>query len=203
MARNRITRGGARRRVLRFLATAAVLALGLAGCGGGDDSGTTESEQAADAEILNGVLSRQLAAVGVYEEVIPALRGRDRLLMLRFRAQEQEHADAIVKALRGLGAESEPEPEEVEAGELPTRAERLGRLYELEGATIDYELNAIADLASPWPRALLGAIVANQSQHRLILRQLLGEADPANPVPYAFEDGTELGLSERAASGSP
>ena len=196
-------RDGGGYRVLCFLALAAALPLALAGCGGGGDSGPTDSEQAADAEILNGVLSRQLAAVGVYEEVIPALRGRDRLLALRFRAQEQEHADAIVKALRGLGAESEPEPEEIEAGELPSRAERLGRLYELEGATIDYELNAISDLASPWPRALLGAIVANQSQHRLVLRQLLGEADPGDPVPDAFEDGTELGLAERAASGSP
>lgn len=203
MADNRITCGGAGRRALSLLATVALLALVPAGCGGGDDSGPAESEQAVDAEILNGVLSRQLAAVGVYEEVIPALRGRDRLLALRFRAQEQEHADAIVKALRGLGAESEPEPEEIEAGELPTRAERLGRLYELEGATIDYELNAISDLASPWPRALLGAIVANQSQHRLAFRQLLGEADPGDPIPYAFEDGTDLGLDERAASGSP
>lgn len=196
-------RDGGWYRVLCLLVFAAALPLALAGCGGGGDSGPTDSEQAADAEILNAVLSRQLAAVGVYEEVIPALRGRDRLLALRFRAQEQEHADAIVKALRGLGAGSEPEPEEIEAGELPSRAERLGRLYELEGATIDYELNAIADLASPWPRALLGAIVANQSQHRLVLRQLLGEADPGDPVPDAFEDGTELGLAERAASGSP
>jgi hypothetical protein len=202
MVGNRITRAGVARRALALL-TVAASALLLAGCGGGDDSGTTESEQAADAEILNDVLSRQLTAVGVYEEVIPALRGRDRLLALRFRAQEQEHADAVVKALRGLGAVSEPEPEEIEAGELPTRAERLGRLYELEGATIDYELNAIADLASPWPRALLGAIVANQAQHRLVLRQLLDEADPGDPVPYAFEDGTEFGLDERAASGSP
>lgn len=160
----------------------------IAGCGGGS-GGSPDSDKESDVEILNGVLSRQLAAVEAYEQTIPLLRGRDEALARQFRAQEQEHAVAIVKALRGLGGESEPEPEAVEGDELDSRAERLGFLYALEGATIDFELSAISKLSETWPRALLGSIVANQAQHRLVLRQLLGEAG-GEPVPEAFEDGT-------------
>jgi len=183
MVRNRITRAGA-------VLAATIL---LAGCGGGDDgpaAGDAATAKAADAEILNGVLSRQLAAVDAYEITIPQLVGPAREIARRFRAQEQEHAVAIVKALRGLGASSEPDPEPVEAADRRTPADHLSFLYELEGSTIDYELNAISELTNTWPRALIGSMVANQAQHRLTLRELLG-ATGSEAIPEAFEDGTE------------
>lgn len=189
---------GAVRRARPFGASAATLATALAlafavfftACGGDDDGSTVAAERAADAEILNDVLSRQLAAVDAQHAVAWKLLDRDRQLALQFRGQEQQHVDAIVKALRGHGAESEPEPEEIDTGELHSRLDRLSFLYELEGATIAAELNAISKLAAPWPRALLGSIVANQAQHRLVLRERLGLSG-AEPVPNPFEDGTE------------
>ena len=135
------------------------------------------------------MLGRQLAAVHAYEAVRGRLSGPDLAVALRFHAQEQEHVDALVKTLRGLGAKAEPEPEEIEPEELKSRKDVLVFLYEVENATVDVELSAISDLTSPWPPALLASIVANQAQHLALLRQKLG-ADPLGAIPSAFEDGT-------------
>ncbi len=107
---NRITLGGA----------TAVLLLSwprsLAGCGGGGSSTTTATEaastapapaQSPDGELLDKVLARQEGVVAAYEEVIPHLAPRFAHMASYFRAQEEEHVDAVVKALRGIGAPAE------------------------------------------------------------------------------------------------
>jgi hypothetical protein len=189
MATNRIMRGGATLRGLALLAVAALLAVSAVGCGGGGGTTTSVPDKEADGEVLNEILARQMAAVAAYEGSLPALRGRDLAIAREFRAQEQEHVDAIVKALRGLGGEAEPEPEELEAEGLKKRQDHLRFLYEVESATIDSELSAISKLTAPWPRALLASIVADQAQHLVLLRRALG-ARPLATVPDAFEDGT-------------
>ncbi|HVY97610.1 MAG TPA: ferritin-like domain-containing protein [Solirubrobacterales bacterium] len=178
------------------LLLAAVLAL-LAGCGGGGgSSGTTGggaghavSDKAADAEVLGGVLSRELAVIDAYDRVLPQLRGADLALGRQFRSQEQEHVDAILKALRGLGAKAEPEEEEIERSGLQSRDDVLDFLYEVESVSIDQGLFAIANFIAPWPRKLVGSIVANQAQHLVLLRRALG-ARPLALVPEGFENGT-------------
>ena len=130
-----------------------------------------------------------MAAIGAYEAALPLLRGADLATARRFRAQEQEHVDAIVKALRGLGGKAEPEEEEIESAGLEDRGDVLDFLYEVESASIADELRAISNLTAPWPRSLLGSIAANQAQHLVLLRQALG-ADAEESIPGAFEDGT-------------
>jgi hypothetical protein len=188
---NRITLGGA-------TAVLLLLAALLAGCGGGGSSTTTATEAAStqaapapspDGELLDKVLARQEGAVAAYTEVIPHLAPRFAHMASYFRAQEQEHVDAVVKALRGIQAPAGTGPEEIEVGELKTDEERLAFLYELEGATIDEELSAISQLEAPWPRSLLTSTVANQAQHQTLLRQALG-AGPLASVPVPFENGT-------------
>ncbi len=176
-----------------------VLALVVAGCGGGGGGTTTAvPDKAADAEILNNVLARELAAIRAYERTLPLLRGPALASAREFRAQEQEHSDAIVKALRGLGEAAEPEEEEIESEGLKTRAEALEFLYEVESVSVAYYLRTISHLSSSWPRALLGSIAANQAQHLVALRRLLG-ADAAESIPEAFEDGTTPSPAELAA----
>jgi hypothetical protein len=173
-----------------LLAAAAVaLAAGLASCGSGGGTMTAVPERGADVELLNGILSRQSAAVDTYDRTLSHLGGRNLALARVFRAQEQEHIDAIVKALRGLGGRAEPEAEAIEAKKLKTEADYLGFLYELESATIDAELSAISKLTASWPRSLLASIVANQAQHLTLLREMLG-AKPIDTIPGAFENGT-------------
>lgn len=191
MATNRITRGGAARRALLLLATALVALVGAAGCGGGEETVTTVvPDQAADAELLNDVLARQLAVVRAYERTLPLLHGAALASAREFRAAEQEHTNAIVRALRRLGeAAAVPEREEIESEDLETQADALEFLYEVESASVAYDLKAIARLTSSTPRSLLAAIAANQAQHLVLLRQALG-ADPADSIPGAFEDGS-------------
>jgi hypothetical protein len=185
---NRITLGGA-------TAVLLLLAALITGCGSSTPTATeAASTQAApapspDGELLDKVLARQESAIAAYTEVIPHLSPRFAHMASYFRAQEQEHADAVVKALRGIQASAGTGPEEVEVGELKTDEERLVFLYELEGATIDVELSAISQLEAPWPRSLLASTVANQAQHQTLLRQALGAA-PLASVPVPFENGT-------------
>jgi ferritin-like protein len=193
-----------RRRAMRratLLAAVALLATALAACGGGGDStsssGATSAaeEKEADVEAMNEILGRQQAAVKAYEEVLPALRGSDRVLAEKLYAQEQEHADAVVKALRGLGGEADPATETIEAGELKTAAENLEFLYELENGTIAAEVTAISKLTQPWPRTLLAITAADQAEHLTLLRRALG-AKPLETIPFPFENGTNPSPSE-------
>jgi hypothetical protein len=189
MAPNRITRGGVARRALLPLATLVALALALGGCGGGAGTTTAVPDKAADAEILDNVLGRELAAVGAYDRMLPLLHGGALASAREFRAQEQEHVDALTKALRGLGEPAAPEEEEIESEGLKTQTDALAFLYEVEGVSVAYDLRAISHLTSPWPRSLLGSVAANQAQHLVVLRRALG-ADAAESIPGAFEDGT-------------
>ena len=185
---NRITLGGA-------TAVLLLLAALITGCGSSTNTATeAASTQAApaqspDGELLDKVLARQEGAIAAYTEVIPHLSPRFAHMASYFRAQEQEHVDAVVKALRGSKAPAGTGPEEIEVGELKTGEKRLAFLYELEGATIDEELSAISQLEAPWPRSLLASTVANQAQHQTLLRQALG-AGPLASVPVPFENGT-------------
>jgi rubrerythrin len=190
MATNRIMRGRAAPRALLLPAAAVAMALSFAACGGSGGSTTTAvPDKAGDAEILNTVLARELAAVRAYERTLPLLRGPVLAGAREFRAQEQEHVDAVVKALRGLGEPATPEQEEIESEALRTQADALEFLYEVESVSVAADLRAISHLTSPWPRSLLGSIAANQAQHLVWLRRSLG-ADPAESIPEAFEDGT-------------
>jgi hypothetical protein len=191
MGRNRITAGAAMRRGLVLALAALALATAFAACGrGSNDTGaaTAADERAADAEILDEVLSRQLGVVAAYPQAMSVLDVRTLTLLRKFRAQEGEHADAVVKALRGLGESAEPEPEAIQAGLLKTRRDRLRFAYEMESATIRLELTAISRLSSPGTRSMLATTIGNQAEHLAILRQLLG-AKPLNVIPDAFETG--------------
>jgi len=196
MAPNRITRGGAVRRALPILALVLGAGLTLAACGGsGPGTTTAVPDKAADAEILDDVLARELAAVRAYDRTLPLLRGAALATAREFRGAEQEHVDAVIKALRGLGEAAEPADEEIESEGLKTQTDALGFLYEVESVSVAYGLRAVSHLTAPWPRALLGSIVANQAQHLVVLRRALG-ADVAESIPEAFEDGTTPAPSE-------
>jgi hypothetical protein len=202
MAPNRITRGAGVRRALVLLAVTAASAFALTACGGGGGEATgADLDKVADAETLNNVLTREMAAIGAYDSALAKLDGADLAIGREFRAAEQEHVDAIVKALRGLGGKAEPEAEEIESGGLDTRRAALEFLYEVESVSVAADLRAISHLTAPWPRSLLGSIAANQAQHLVALRRALG-ADAAESIPRAFEDGTAPLPGANSASGA-
>lgn len=178
-------RGWSMRRALLLGAVVTALAGTLVACGSGSDSAT---DKEADIGVLNEILGRQLAAVDAYGEALPALRGAELAMAREFLSQEQEHVDATTKTVRGLGGESEPVDETIEGDELETRRDALEFLYELESATIDAELNAVARLTISWPRPLIASMAANQAQRLVLIRRALG-AGPLEAIPGAFETG--------------
>ncbi len=188
MAPNRITCGRAAPRALVLVAALLALALALAACGGGETT-TVARDKVADAETLNNVLARELAATRAYERTLPLLHGAALAVASEFRTEEEEHVDAVTRALRGLGEKAAPETEEIESEGLKTQADALAFLYEVESASVAYDLRAISHLSYSWPHSLLASIAANQAQHLVLLRRALG-ADVEESVPEAFEDGT-------------
>ncbi len=189
MTPNGIMRAVAVRRALLLALATVAAAIALVACGGGGGTSSTATDKEADAAVLNEVLARQNAAVAAYGHSLHGLGGHWLSTARLFRAQEEEHVDAILKSLRSLGAAAEPPEEAIEADGLGSQAEYLAFLYELESATIEAELAAIAKLTSPAPRSMLATTVANQAQHLVLLRRGLG-AKLEETVPRAFEDGT-------------
>ena len=186
-------RGRLVRRAFALAVVAFALVVGLSACGGDGEDPAIDPD--ADARVLNEVLARQLAAVDAYGEALPLLRGAELVIARRFRGQEQEHVDATTKALRGLEGKADPPPETIEAGEMKTPEEAWRFLYQLESATIDAELNAVAKLTIAWPRPLVAGMAANQAQRLVLIRRVLG-ATPAETAPKAFETGETAAPAE-------
>jgi len=174
------------RRVLLLGLLVSGMVVGLSACGSDEDGSTTD--KAGDVRVLNELLGRQLAAVEVYELVTQVLHGEDLAAAGAFLAQEQEHVDATTKTLRGLDAEADPPQESIEFGRLGSREEVVELLYEMESATIDAELHAVAQLTIGWPRPLVASMAANQAQRLVLIRRALG-AGPLESIPEAFETG--------------
>lgn len=171
----------------RVLLPLAVAIVALAsGCGGeGDD---LEAEKASDAALVNAAMSRELTALEAYARGLPLLRGPMRAAAHRFRAYGMEYVDALTKALRGLGAETEAEGEEPDLSAVRTQDDFLALAYELENEALATYLEAAPHLYTEVPSKLAASLAAAHAQHLVVLRQGLGEG-PVRSVPRAFESG--------------
>jgi ribosomal protein S12 methylthiotransferase accessory factor YcaO len=163
----------------------ALCAAAAAGCGKGGHGADTDPEKAADAALLNAALSRELTAAGAYAHGLPLLRGRRRALGRTLRGQDQEYADALTKAIRGVGGEVEAEADELELDGIGDQAEFLTFAYELEGAALAEDIAAAPRLNTAAPRSLAASLAAGHSQHLVVLRQALGDGSVASiPEPF-------------------
>jgi rubrerythrin len=197
-----------------LVAALAVLALVVVAVGcGGDDS--PDPEKDSDQAHLNSALAHELTMVEAYAQALPRLRdSRFAVVAREFRAQEQEYVNAITKALRGLGGETEAEAEEVDLSEVKSEADLLTLLYELENEAYDIYVGASPQLYTEAPRILATSLAASHAQHLVLLRQGLG-AGPAASASEAFESGEvpppeveepvkgERPAEDPGASGSP
>jgi rubrerythrin len=158
------------------------------GCGSGGQGAATDSEKAADVEVVNATLAVELTAIDAYTRGMALLHGPTAAVGREFRGQDQEHVDALTKAIRGLGGEVEAEASEIEGPGPKSQAEALRLAYEEENAALAYYLDAERRLQTTAPRALAASIAASHAQHLVVLRQELGAALPA-AAPEAFEPG--------------
>jgi hypothetical protein len=202
MSTNRIISSGSLRRGLlagaaTILAAGAILTGG--GCGGGNSS-TVESEKAADAELLNAALAREQTAVDGLTHGLPLLRGTRLAVAREFRAQDQEHVDALTKAIRGVGGETDGEASTLDFTGVKSEADFVAFIYELENSTVASHMSAIPELSLGSSNVLMASIVANEAQQLSMLRQALG-ARPLELVPEALENGETPAPGEEAPEG--
>lgn len=161
------------------------LAIVVSGCGHGAE---TDSDKAADVEVLNSVLSQELTTVDAYQRALRLLRGGTLAVAGQLRGQDQAYVDAITKAIRGVGGETDAEAAEFEPPGPKTREEALLLAYEEENAALGQALGAAPHLNTSAPRTLAASLAASHAQHLVVLRQLLGSGLAAS-VPDAFEAG--------------
>ena len=184
-------RGDGRRRGFgRAAAVVCAVVAGLValGCGKSGHGAETDPEKASDAAILNAALSQELTALDAYGRGLPLLSRRLRAVGRRFRAQEQEYVDALTKAIRGVGGETDAEAGELDFSRAKGQAGFLTLLYELESSALASYIAAAPRLFTAAPRSLTASLAAGHAQHLVVLRQGLG-AGLAASVPEAFDGG--------------
>jgi hypothetical protein len=168
-----------------FFALALIL-LVPSGCGDSGHGAETDPEKGSDAEMLNEALGRELTLLDAYTRGRPLLQGPQRAVGRQLRAQEQAYTDALTKVIRGLGGDTEAEPEELDLTQVRSQADLLALAYELEGAALDFYVDEAAQLYEAAPRTLDAALAAGHAQHLVVLRQGLG-ASRAGSVPEPFD----------------
>jgi len=155
------------------------------------------AEDAGDAPFLNSAINLERATVIAYDTVLgggllsPALRG----VLRRFRAQEQEHADALTTALTDLGGTPPAPPKGVAdvdkivegLSEVRSQADIVSFLIELETAAVAAYFDAHSKLSEAKLLQTGASIMANEGQHLVILRRTAGK----DPIPNAFETGAQ------------
>lgn len=182
-------RRGIRRAVFFFALLVAALAVALAGCGKSGKGAATDSEKAADVELLNGLLSHELTLLDAYAATGAALHGRALAVAREFRGQGLAHVDAIEKAIRGLGGEADAEAGSFEPSNPRSRPEALELLYAEENAALGLAVEAAPHMEKAAPSNLAVALAANHAEHLAVLRQALG-ASLAGAVPVPLETGS-------------
>ncbi len=180
-------RRGIRRAVCVLSAFLVLLPLG---CGKSGQGAETDPEKGSDAEFLNVALAQELNLLDAYTAALPSLKGRHRAVGRSLRAHQQEYADAITKAIRGLGGRTEAELEDLDLSEVEGEAGFLELLYDLEGGALSAYLDAAPQLYTPAPRTLAASLAAGHAQHLVVLRESLG-AGRVEAVPEAFDSGEE------------
>jgi hypothetical protein len=176
------------RRAVFFFALLAV-ALAFAGCGKSGKGASTDSEKAADVELLNGLLSHELTLLDAYAAAVPALHGQALAVAGEFRGQGLAHVDAIEKAIRGLGGRAEAEAGSFEPPNPRSRREALDLLYAEESAALGLAGEAAPHMEAAAPSNLAVALAANHAAHLSVLRQTLG-ASLLGAVPAPLETGS-------------
>ncbi len=179
-------RRGGSRAVSVFVVVALILA--LAGCGKSGRGAETDGEKAGDVEVLNESLVRELTAVDAYTRGIARLHGRQLALARQLRGQDQAYIDAVTKAIRGLGGETDAEAETLEDPAPRDATEALIFAYEAENSALAAALAAAPRLHTAAPRTLAAALSGGHAQHLTLLRQALG-ADLLESAPEPFESG--------------
>lgn len=186
--------GVSRRRLLQGTGAAAgaAAAWSIAACGKGGD--TTQSGgikgTASDLGTLRGALAIELTAIEAYGRGVPLLRGPRRRACDLFLAQEQEHADALTKAITRLGGSAAVAMIPLDYSVL-TAPRFLVLARRIANAAIGVYLEALPRLSSGELRATTATILADEAEHLSVLLGFLGR--PQAPAALVAGNPDALG----------
>ena len=151
----------------------------------------------ADDAVLQSAINLERVTVIAYDTLLSggALSGAVRRDMRRFRAHEQQHADALTTALTDLGGTPPAPPKGVADVEqiveglaaVKTRADALSFAIELETAAVAAYFDAFSRLGEAKLLQTGASIMGNEGQHLVVLRKAAGR----NPIPDALETGEQ------------
>jgi rubrerythrin len=150
----------------------------------------------ADGDILMSAITLERIAVLAYGAAIDSkllTPGFERVAR-RFRDHEQAHADVLVTALTDLGGTppAAPQVKDIDSvvkgiGDLRSQADVAHFAIELELAAVAAYYDAHSKLIDAKLLQTGAAIMADEGQHLVVLRQAVKQP----PVPNAFETGAK------------
>jgi bacterioferritin (cytochrome b1) len=178
-----------RRRFLQTSGAVGASAVVLSACGGDDNktgvgNGAAEQDKA-DVEVLNGTLDLELMVLAAYKAGAALLKAGALQTVKGFLEQEQEHADALAKAIRDAGGTPNRAKSSYELPKLRSQRDMLMFAVRFENTAIAAYIDALPKLSKGDLRATVASILTNEAQHVAVLR---GELDLA-PAPDAFVTG--------------
>jgi Ferritin-like domain len=147
-----------------------------------------------DEEVILGLVRLEQSAAVAYRTAADGggLDAAASRLARTVAGQEQQHVDALAAALRQLGGvvPPPPGPDAVRAGGATLAGRRgqvalLGFLADLEAMLVSAYYDAQQRLQRAEYLQSTAAIMANEGQHLVLLRESLHRP----PVPHAFETG--------------
>ena len=125
-----------------------------------------------------------------------ALRGEALAASEAFLAQEQEHADALTKAIKQRGGTAATAPTALDRPRIASRRDALGFAADLENVLIAAYVAAVSGLSASDLRAIAAEIAAVEAEHLAVISGELGRPQ----VPDAFVQGDPGALSRTGRS---
>lgn len=179
-----------------FLATSGVTFVGgsavfISACGNDSDADGSPSDADTDVAILNDALALELTAVEVYSKGSKLLNGSKLAAARAFLTQEQEHADALTKAIKLRGGEATADPIPLDFSEVKGSRAPLSLATDVENVAIAAYIDAIPRLSTGELRATAAEIAADGAEHVAVLAGALGRPQ----APDAFVTGDAGALS--------
>lgn len=162
----------------------------VAACGGADkptgsDAKTRDQSDAADVEILNGVLDLELMGIAAYKAAAGSLAGHELTIVKGFLEQEQEHVDVLTLAIRDAAGTPNRAKSRYDFPRMSSQRDALRFAVSLENTAVAAYIDALPKLTRNELRGTASAIVTTEAEHVSVLLGALGEP----PVPHAFATG--------------
>lgn len=140
----------------------------------------------ADITILNGAISAEREAVAAYALGIASglLSKSVSALATDFKGHHEQHAEALISAVKTLGGAEVTEPESYNfpADQLKSEADVLKFAAGLEKGAVSAYLGAVPILGDRELAQVAASILGDEAMHWATLRGALG----MHPVPVAF-----------------